>query len=150
VPRLSIDSPFGRLTLTETDGRITALAWGGAAAQDSSPVLGEAARRLAAYFAGELRVFDLPLAPQGAPVEQRVWQAMAAIPYGETRSYGELGRELGLSARAIGAACGRNPLPILLPCHRVVGSGGTLVGYSGGAGIETKRRLLQLERALLL
>jgi len=150
VPRLSLDSPFGRLTLSEADGRVTALAWGGAAARDSSPVLCEAGRQLAAYFAGELRAFDLPLAPAGAPGEQRVWQAMAAIPYGETRSYGELGRALGLAARVVGAACGRNPLPILLPCHRVVGSGGTLVGYSGGAGIETKRRLLQLERALLL
>jgi methylated-DNA-[protein]-cysteine S-methyltransferase len=150
VPRLSLDSPFGRLTLSEADGRVTALAWGGAAARDSSPVLREAGRQLAAYFAGELRAFDLPLAPAGAPGEQRVWQAMAAIPYGETRSYGDLGRKLGLSPRTIGRCCATNPLPILLPCHRVIASDGRMGGYSGGEGVETKRRLLQLEHALLL
>lgn len=150
MPALSLESPFGRLTLSEEAEALVALAWGGRAAGRPTPLLREARRQLLAYFAGHRRQFELPLAPRGSPAELRVWQLMAAIPYGETRSYGGLGQALGLSPRAIGQACGRNPLPILLPCHRVTGSGGRLGGYSGGAGRETKRRLLQLEGALLL
>jgi len=90
------------------------------------------------------------LAPEGSPTELRVWQLMAEIPYGETRSYGALGRELALSPRVVGQLCGMNPPPIFIPCHRIVGSDGRLGGYSGGEGAETKRRLLQLEHALLL
>ena len=150
MQRLSLDSQFGRLTVSEDKGRIVALDWGGRAKGTPSPALLEAKRQLLEYFAGRRRTFDLPLAIDGTPTELRVWQVMAEIPYGETRSYGEIGRALGLSPRAVGRACGSNRLPIILPCHRVVGSDGTLGGYSGGEGAETKRRLLQLEHALLL
>ena len=150
MPRLSLPSPVGRLTLFEEGGAITALVWGGKSAGKPTKLLEDAKRQLAAYFAGRRKGFDLPLVPEGSPTEQRVWALMAKIPYGETRSYGELARELKLSPRAIGRACGRNPLPIFLPCHRVVAADGELGGYSGEGGVETKRRLLQLEGALLL
>jgi methylated-DNA-[protein]-cysteine S-methyltransferase len=150
MQRLSLDSQFGRLTISEDNGRIVALDWGGRAKGTPSPALLEAKRQLLEYFAGRRRHFDLPLAIDGTPTELRVWQLMADIPYGETRSYGEIGRALGLSPRVVGHACGTNRLPIILPCHRVIGSDGALGGYSGGEGAETKRRLLQLEHALLL
>jgi len=150
MTRLSLPSPLGRLTLFEENGAITALIWGGKFAGTASPLLRDAKRQLDAYFAGRRHEFDLPLAPEGSPSEQRVWALMAEIPYGETRSYGELARALALSPRAVGRACARNPLPILLPCHRVTGGGGELGGYSGNGGTETKRRLLQLEGALLI
>jgi methylated-DNA-[protein]-cysteine S-methyltransferase len=148
--RLSLESQFGRLTITEDQGRLTALSWGGRASGKPSPALVAAKKQLLEYFAGRRKSFDLPLAPEGSPTELSVWQLMAAIPYGETRSYGELAKALGLSPRAVGRACGSNKLPILIPCHRVVASNGRLGGYSGGEGAETKRRLLQLEHALLL
>jgi len=150
MARLSLPSPLGRLTLFEAGGAITALIWGGKSAGTASPLLRDAKRQLDAYFAGKRRHFDLPLAPEGSPSEQRVWAVMAQIPYGETRSYGDIAQALGLSPRAVGHACARNPLPILLPCHRVTASDGELGGYSGDGGVETKRRLLQLEGALLL
>ncbi len=147
---LICDSPLGFLTLVEEQGRITALEWGGRSAGKPSLVLADARRQLAAYFAGKRREFDLPLAPKGSAAERLVWQALIDIPYGKTRSYGELARELGLSPRQIGQACGRNPIPILIPCHRVVAADGALTGFSAPGGIETKRRLLQLEGALLV
>jgi methylated-DNA-[protein]-cysteine S-methyltransferase len=150
MPRLSLASPLGRLNLFETDGALTALMWGGKPSGKPTPLLTEAKRQLAAYFAGKRYVFDLPLAPEGSETEKRIWALMATIPYGETWTYGQLGRELGISPRQIGQACGRNPLPILLPCHRVVAANGELGGYSGEGGIETKRKLLQLEHALLI
>lgn len=150
MPRLSLDSPLGRLTLFEEDGALTALVWGGKSAGKPTRVLTDAKRQLAAYFAGKRKAFNLNLAPEGSDTERRIWALMAEIPYGETRSYGALAHELGLSPRSIGRACARNPLPILLPCHRVVGSDGELGGYSGGGGVETKRKLLLLEGALLL
>jgi methylated-DNA-[protein]-cysteine S-methyltransferase len=148
--RLSLETQFGRLTISEDEGRIVALNWGGRAKGKPSPTLIEAKKQLLEYFAGRRKRFDLPLRPEGAPTELRVWQLMADIPYGETRSYGDLGRDLGLSPRAVGRCCGSNPLPIFIPCHRVVASDGSLGGYSGGEGAETKRRLLQLEHALLI
>jgi methylated-DNA-[protein]-cysteine S-methyltransferase len=148
--RLSLESQFGRLTLTEEDGRIVGLTWGGRAKGKATPSLADAKKQLLEYFAGRRKNFDLPLALDASPASLRVWQLMAEIPYGETRSYGDLGKALGLSPRAVGQACGANPLPIFIPCHRVVGSNGRLGGYSGGEGAETKRRLLQLEHALLL
>jgi methylated-DNA-[protein]-cysteine S-methyltransferase len=151
MPRLAIDSPLGRLTLFEEDGRLTALDWyGKRAAGEPTPLLLEARRQLASYFAGRRHIFELPLAPVGSPFELRVWQLMSDIPYGETRTYGELARDLAAAPRAVGQACGRNPLPILIPCHRVLAADGRLGGYSGGGGAETKRRLLLLEGALLV
>ncbi len=150
MPRLSLPSPVGRLTLFEDGGAITALVWGGKSAGKPTRLLQDAKRQLTAYFAGRRKDFALPLAPEGSPDEQRVWALMAKIPYGATRSYGALARDLQLSPRAVGHACGRNPLPIFLPCHRVVGAHGELGGYSGAGGVETKRKLLQVEGALLL
>jgi methylated-DNA-[protein]-cysteine S-methyltransferase len=104
-----------------------------------------AREQLAEYFAGERRDFDLPLAPEGTPFQQRVWSALRDIPYGETRSYGELAEQIGRpgAARAVGLANGRNPISIVVPCHRVIGSDGSLTGYGGG--VERKRQLLELE-----
>ena len=147
--RCTVESPVGPLTITAEDGAITAVDFGGSAGPSpNGGVLAEAARQLAAYFAGERREFALPLAPSGTPFRLRVWAAMQAIPYGQTRSYGDLARALDSAPRAIGGACGANPIPLVIPCHRVVGAGGALGGFSGGAGCDTKRQLLALERAL--
>ncbi|MGD2116167.1 MAG: methylated-DNA--[protein]-cysteine S-methyltransferase [Acidobacteriota bacterium] len=115
----------------------------------SAPPLPDAAAQLAEYFAGARKAFDLPLAPEGTEFQRRVWRALAEIPWGETRSYGDLARAVGRpgSARAIGGAMNRNPIAIVLPCHRIVGAGGALTGY--GAGLDRKRYLLELERVLL-
>lgn len=148
MPSLSIPSPVGRLTIDESNETITAIRWADEAGGNGSPLLNEAARQLAAYFDGNLRDFDLPLAPQGTVHEQAVWAAMQEIPYGETRSYGDLAATIGSAPRAIGRACGRNPIPIVIPCHRVLGKG-WVGGYSGSGGLATKQRLLVLEGALL-
>jgi methylated-DNA-[protein]-cysteine S-methyltransferase len=117
---------------------------------DDDPVLAEAARQLEAYFARELKDFDLPLAPEGTPFQQRVWAELRRIGYGETATYGELAARLGMNrgaARAVGAANGRNPIGIVIPCHRVIGTNGSLSGYAGG--VERKQLLLQLEQEAL-
>jgi methylated-DNA-[protein]-cysteine S-methyltransferase len=111
----------------------------------SHPTLDEAARQLRAYFAGRLWHFDLPLDPQGTEFQLRVWRALLGIPYGETRSYGAVAEAIGApkSVRAVGAANGANPIPIIVPCHRVIGAGGQLTGYGGG--LPLKKTLLELE-----
>jgi methylated-DNA-[protein]-cysteine S-methyltransferase len=144
---LSIPSPVGQLTIDETDGAIIAIRWSDAPAGNGSPVLAEAARQLSAYFDGRLNRFDLPLAPAGSPFETRVWLAMQAIPYGETCCYGDLAHSVGSAPRAVGRACGKNPIPIVIPCHRVLAKVG-LGGYSGEGGLATKQRLLALESAI--
>jgi methylated-DNA-[protein]-cysteine S-methyltransferase len=119
--------------------------------QDADPLLREAARQLEAYFTGTSRTFGLPLAPAGSEFQQRVWRELQRIGYGETATYGEVAARLGLAghaARAVGAANGRNPIPVVIPCHRVVGANGVLTGYGGG--VERKRRLLALEGGALL
>jgi methylated-DNA-[protein]-cysteine S-methyltransferase len=133
--------------LEEAGDRIVAIRWGEGPGGNGSPLLDEAARQLAAYFDGRLRDFDLPLAPAGTAFEGRVWTAMQAIPYGETRCYGDLAGATGSAPRAVGRACGKNPIPIVIPCHRVLAKGG-LGGYSGEGGLATKQRLLALEGAL--
>ncbi|MEM6305329.1 MAG: MGMT family protein [Pseudomonadota bacterium] len=142
----SISTQFGDLTLTEEGGAITALSWGAVAQQHASKLLDNAARQLAAYAAGTREGFDLPLRVTGSALQQRVCAAMQAIPFGCTRTYGELAKELGVPAQAVGQACGGNPIPILIPCHRVMGARG-LTGFSGGAGVETKVALLRHEGA---
>jgi methylated-DNA-[protein]-cysteine S-methyltransferase len=142
----SMPSPVGRLIIAEEDAAIVAIGWGDLSAASNSPLLAEAERQLRAYFAGSLTEFDLPLNPAGSPFELRVWQQMQAIPFGETRCYGELAAALGSAARAVGGACGRNPIPIVIPCHRVLAKSG-LGGYSGSGGLTTKKTLLALERA---
>ena len=111
---------------------------------DGNRAAAEARTQLHAYFDGDLSRFDLPLAPVGTPYRRRVWEALRSIPYGETRSYAEIARIAGGSARSAGQASGANPVPIIIPCHRVLASGG-LGGYSGGDGLETKRALLAIE-----
>lgn len=146
--QLSMHSPVIDITISELEGSIIALDWGWSPFQSPSPLLREAKRQLDAYFDGDLTAFDLPLGPMGTKHQERVWQAMCNIPYGETRTYGELAKELASGAQAVGSACGRNPIPILIPCHRVVARAGKLGGYSGDGGLYTKRALLVLEGAL--
>jgi methylated-DNA-[protein]-cysteine S-methyltransferase len=147
MPLLSISSPVGALVLEEDRGALIAIRWSDEKAGNGSPFLIEAARQLEAYFAGKLREFDLPLRPAGSEFELRVWAAMQDIAYGETRCYGDLAIATGSAPRAVGQACGRNPIPIVIPCHRVLGKG-WMGGYSGAGGIGTKRTLLSLEGAL--
>src|SRR3954451_653766 len=116
-------------------------------AGNGSPLLAEAARQLQAYFDGKLSHFDLPLAPAGSPFEKCVWSAMQKIPYGETRCYGDLAADIRSAPRAVGGACGKNPIPIVIPCHRVLAKGG-LGGYSGAGGLDTKQTLLRLPGGL--
>lgn len=144
---LAYNSPVGPLTLFEEDGAIVAVEWGWPPESDQplAPVLEQARDQLDAYFDGMLQRFDLPLAPMGTPFQKKVWQALAAIPYGTTRTYGQLAAELGTAPRALGGACGRNPLPIIVPCHRVLAADGGLGGYSGLDGTDTKEFLLRLE-----
>ena len=142
------DGPFGRLVLTEAGGVISRLSWGGTAEGEPTDLLAEACRQLAAYFAGSRRSFDLPL-DWGTGVNAQVRRAMVTIPYGETRTYGDLARDLGLPAQVIGQACGANPIPILIPCHRVLSATG-LGGFSAPGGIETKVALLKHEGAASL
>jgi len=146
LPQLSLHSPVGDLTLSEQDGAIVALDWGWVEAQSNAPVLAEARRQLQAYFDGDRLAFNLPLAPAGTPYQRRVWQALCEIPPGTTRTYADIARSVGGSPRAVGGANGRNPIPIVIPCHRVVATTG-IGGYSGGDGLPTKRFLLALERA---
>lgn len=148
MPQLSMQSPIGALTISEADGAIVAVDWGWGRDQSPTPLLERARDRLEAYFDGEPTDFDLPCRPAGTAFQQRVWQAMCRIPYGRTETYGALARQAGGVARAVGMACGANPIPILIPCHRVVAGNG-LGGYSGGEGVETKVALLRLEGALL-
>ena len=146
---LSFDSPVGPLTATQSNGAIIALEWRRESDQETTPLLAEARRQIQAYFAGELTAFDLPVAPSGTAHQQKVWRAMQDIAFGDYRSYGDLSAAIGSSPRAVGTACGKNPIPIVIPCHRVLAAGGQIGGYSGSGGTETKRYLLSLEGVLL-
>ncbi|MBV9584441.1 MAG: methylated-DNA--[protein]-cysteine S-methyltransferase [Alphaproteobacteria bacterium] len=148
MPSLSLSSPVGPLTIEEKDDKIVAISWGNGRAGNGSPLLDEAARQLQAYFDGNLSDFDLPLAPAGSPFEKRVWAAMQRIPYGETRCYGDLAEAIHSAPRAVGGACGKNPIPIVIPCHRVLAKSG-MGGYSGRGGLKTKQALLRLEGTVL-
>lgn len=150
VAEITVASPVGPLLVREADGHVVALRWGTATTERETPVLAAAAQQLNAYFYCGLRAFDLPLAPAGSPFEQAVWAEMLRIPYGATRTYGEIARDVGGMARAVGGACGSNPIPILIPCHRVLAAGGSIGGYSGAGGVDTKTFLLSLEGALLV
>jgi methylated-DNA-[protein]-cysteine S-methyltransferase len=144
VPLLSLHTPVGDLSVAEDDGAIVSVEWGWGRDQDETALLRSAREQLHAYFDTELTTFDLPLAPAGSPYRQRVWQALLAIPYGATRSYRDIARAAGGSPRSVGGANGANPIPIIIPCHRVVATNG-LGGYSGGDGLPTKFALLRLE-----
>ena len=149
ISEIGFDSPLGAMFIRERDGAIVAAGWRKPKVERETPPLAAAKAQLDAYFFCGLRQFELPLAPAGTEFDREVWKAILAIPYGSTLTYGEIAASVAGTARAVGAACGRNPIPIIIPCHRVMGAGGTLVGYSGGAGVETKQALLALEGVLL-
>ncbi len=145
----AIPTPLGQIVVTEAAGRISRLAWSDDAARGpATPLLEDAARQIAEYFDGTRTVFDLPVAGGGG-AQGAFSAALMAIPFGETRTYGDLAGELGLPAQAVGKLCGRNPVPILIPCHRVLGAGG-LGGLSAPGGVETKVALLRHEGAASL
>ncbi|MGH7075280.1 MAG: methylated-DNA--[protein]-cysteine S-methyltransferase [Stellaceae bacterium] len=146
---LSLDCPVGRLTVIEEESEVTRIIWGGKPIGEPSQLLVSAKRQLADYFAGKRKHFDLPVKPTGDALELEVWRAMTDIPYGATATYGEIAKRLGINARLVGQACGRNPIPILQPCHRVVAAKG-LGGFSAPGGVVWKQKLLVLECALLL
>lgn len=152
-----VESPVGRLTMMASERGLAAILWpddppgrvrlDAAEEAPDHPVLREAERQLAEYFARRRTGFDLPLDPSGTPFQQKVWSALRSIPFGETRTYAEVAAQIGHpgAARAVGAASGRNPLSIVAPCHRVVGARGDLTGFAGG--LEVKATLLAFERA---
>ena len=151
-----INSPVGKLKLVASDKGLVAILWekdsprrvrlSELVADDRHPVLMETERQLDEYFSGKRKAFSIALDLRGTRFQKDVWEALLAIPYGETRSYGQLAKQLGnpKATRAVGAANGRNPVSIIVPCHRVVGSSGELTGFAGG--LETKAQLLTLER----
>lgn len=152
MARTVVDTPIGPLGLIASDIALQGVVFDGRRirADGSSPVLDDATRQIGSYFDGDLVAFDLPLELNGTDFQRQCWLALATIPYGRTVSYGEQARRLGLGsdkARAVGAANGSNPLPIVLPCHRVIGADGSLTGFGGG--LHVKRFLLEHEGALL-
>ena len=144
MPHLSMFSPVGELTVIEEDEALVALEWGRAPGGAETKLLKEAKTQLDAYFTRKLKNFKLPIVMKGSAFQRAVWDRMIHIPYGETLTYGMVARELDSGPRAVGMACGTNPIPIIVPCHRILGSNG-LGGYSGGSGLDTKRLLLRLE-----
>ncbi len=146
---LAMNSPVGPLTLFADAGAIVAVEWGRAGDPEPTALLEEARRQLDAYFDGRLKNFDLPLHPAGSAFQRAVWGQLRRIPYGRTRTYGDVADALMSAPRTVGGACGKNPIPIIVPCHRVVGRDGRMTGYSGGAGVETKIALLRLEGCLI-
>ena len=141
---IHVESPVGLLEVEERDGAIVRLGWDATRDASPSPLLEEAAAQLRAYFAGERTVFDLPLAPRGSDFHQAVFARMLAIPFGETRTYGEIAKALGTHGQPVGQACGANPVPVIIPCHRILSANG-LGGYSGRGGLDTKIALLRHE-----
>lgn len=144
-------TPFARILIAEEAGKIVTLSthpqfMPPKEDREETPLIKDAFRQLEEYFAGKRRVFDLPLAPQGTPFQQKVWHALQSIPYGETRTYKQIAEQVGnpLGCRAVGMANNKNPIGIIIPCHRVIGANGKLVGYAGG--LNLKSRLLELEK----
>jgi len=143
------DTSVGKICIGEENGAITRVTWSkipSDALEEETPLILQCKKQLEEYFAGERKAFDLPLAPKGTAFQQKVWKALTEIPYGETRTYGEIAAAVGnpKGARAVGMANNKNPIGIIIPCHRVVGANGKLVGYAGG--MEKKAFLLELER----
>jgi methylated-DNA-[protein]-cysteine S-methyltransferase len=155
-----IDSPVGELRLVVNDRALTRIEFAPFQASvegqpigprdDEHPILTQTAAQLAAYFGGDLKEFTIPLEPQGTDFQRKVWRGLLDIKWGQTSSYGELAGKLGMSkaaSRAVGTANGRNPIPIIIPCHRVIGADGSLTGYAGG--LERKQTLLEMEQEAL-
>lgn len=146
VASISFQSPIGPLTVFAEDNHIIVLESGHAPNEDSAtPLLEEARSQLTAYFDGKRDTFDLPIAPPGTPRHQDIWRAMIDIPYGTVETYGDLAKRIGSAARAVGGACAANPLPIIIPCHRVIPASGGVGAYSFANSTSTKSQLLTLE-----
>ncbi|WP_170331165.1 methylated-DNA--[protein]-cysteine S-methyltransferase [Ruegeria arenilitoris] len=146
MPMIAVETQFGCLGVEETDGAITRLVWNGTNKEPNTPLLKEAAAQLTAYDEGRLEQFDLPYHVDGSEFQRQVCDLMFAIPFGETRTYGDIAKELGQPAQPVGRACGANPIPVIIPCHRILAAN-SLGGFSGQGGIETKVALLRHERA---
>ncbi|MEP4030188.1 MULTISPECIES: methylated-DNA--[protein]-cysteine S-methyltransferase [Stappiaceae] len=143
MPTASLPTPVGWIYVTEQDGHLTRLDWG-QRPDETTPLLEETRTQLIAYFDRKLERFDLPLNPKGGDLHQAVFQAMLDIPFGQTRTYGEIAKALDTYGQPVGQACGANPIPLIIPCHRVLSATG-LGGYSGSGGLDTKIALLKLE-----
>lgn len=145
MPERCFDTPLGPMTVTETDGAITGLRWG-EGQTDPGPLLDEAVAQLEDYFAGERESFDLPLEVEAGPLVRAVCDEMRTIPFGDTLTYGEIAARVGAPPQAVGQSCGANPIPVIIPCHRVLAANG-LGGFSGAGGVESKVWLLRHEKA---
>ena len=145
MPSLTFDSPLGPLTVIERDGAIAELHFGAGVTEDATALLQTAADQVTEYFAGDRKDFDLPFAAPATPFQVAMRQAMLDIPFGLTRTYGDIAKAIGMPPQAVGQGCGQNTIPIIVPCHRVVAAGGKLGGFSGGEGAPTKRWLLAHE-----
>jgi methylated-DNA-[protein]-cysteine S-methyltransferase len=142
----TVPTQFGDLFLKQEGEHITVLGWGRAPREDSTALLDEGRRQLMAYDVGQLEVFDLPLQVKGSDFQRAVCAALSAIPFGDTCTYGDIAKVLGVPAQSVGQACGGNPIPVIIPCHRVMGAKG-LTGFSSAGGVETKVALLRHEKA---
>ena len=147
MPELTINSPLGPLTLVEDNDALTNLLWCNTPSNNRTQLLSTAKEELDNYFKGKLTRFSVPLTVAGTQFQQTVCKSIAEIPYGKTSTYGEISKLLQSSPRAIGNACGKNPLPIIIPCHRIIGANGALTGYTGRRGINAKAFLLKLEKS---
>ena len=142
---LSILSPVGWLTFFEKSENLIVLEWGRANNCTETPFLNKVKQELTEYFNTGRTRFTIPLQPTGTIFQTSVWNYIADIPYGQTRTYGEVAKKINSAARAVGNACGKNPIPIFIPCHRIIGAKAKLTGFSGGLGVQTKQVLLTLE-----
>ncbi|WP_170401685.1 methylated-DNA--[protein]-cysteine S-methyltransferase [Ruegeria arenilitoris] len=149
MPMIAVETQFGCLGVEEEDGAITSLVWDGHTTGETTPLLIEAASQIRAYAEGRLKKFDLPLRVVGSEFQKQVCDLMSAIPFGDTRTYGDIAHDLGCPAQAVGQACGANPIPVIIPCHRVLAASG-LGGFSGQGGVEGKVALLRHEGAASL
>ncbi len=144
MPQLSFHSPIGEITISEEDCFLVSIDWGWGQDQQETRLLIEARDQLIEYFDGARKTFDLPLHLAGTPFQKTVWNAMQSIPYGQVLTYGQVAKKIGSAPRAVGMACGANPIPVIVPCHRIVAAS-SLGGYSGDGGVVTKQRLLDFE-----
>lgn len=146
MAQMNVQTQFGMLVVTQADNEIVSVGWGVAAQETKTPLLERAVHQLQEYDTGAREVFDLPLHVGGSPFQRAVCDAIYAIPFGETLTYGDIAKQIGAPAQAVGQACGANPIPVIIPCHRVMGAKG-LTGFSGAGGVETKVSLLRHEKA---
>ena len=145
MPRLTINTPVGLLTIVEKGCAIKKICWSTSQKNEKTKLLLRAKKELENYFGGKLTRFTVPINPYGTSFQRKVWNSMAEIPFGKTATYGQIASTLHTSPRAVGNACSKNPLPIIIPCHRVIGGNGALNGYTGGKGLKTKLLLINHE-----